>query len=136
MKKCYNRIYNSVDKLIQSFSVLSLTDNILASYKNKDLKESDDKIKKLSFDSQKENINNIGDYQNEINLDITNSVQIVEEKVKYNIPYKISYNNYIFNFEGSNPEKRKKFTFHCQNYRKIKNFRKKNKKFCYSKMKT
>ena len=110
MKKCYNRIYNSVDKLIQSFSVLSLTDNILASYKNKDLKESDDKIKKLSFDSQKENINNIGDYQNEINLDITNSVQIVEEKVKYNIPYKISYNNYIFNFEGSNQEKRKKFT--------------------------
>ena len=134
MKKCYNRIYNSVDKLIQSFSVLSLTDNILASYKNKDLKESDDKIKKLSFDSQKENMNNIGDYQNEINLDITNSVQIVEEKVKYNIPYKISYNNYIFNFEGSNPEKRKKFTFHCQNYRKIKGLREKNKKFCYSKI--
>ena len=35
MKKCYNRIYNSVDKLIQSFSVLSLTDNILASFKIK-----------------------------------------------------------------------------------------------------
>ena len=40
-------VYNSVDKLIQSISVMSLTDNILASSKNKDLKESDYKAKNL-----------------------------------------------------------------------------------------
>ena len=58
---------------------------------------------------------------NEIKLNITKSVRIIEDSFKNAILYKISYNNYIYNYEGTKPQKRKKFTWNCENYRKTKN---------------
>ena len=49
-----------------------------------------------------------------------------------NTPYKILYNNYIYNYEGNNPKNRKQITWHCQNYRKIKDLPANSTKFCIS----
>ena len=56
----------------------------------------------------------------------------MEDSFKSNVPYKILYDNYIFRYEGLNPKKKKKITWHCQNYRKIKDLPEGVGKFCNS----
>ena len=57
---------------------------------------------------------------------------IVDDTIRNTIPYEIIYNNHIYNYEGNNPKKKKKITWHCQNYRKIKNLPSNTNKFCNS----
>ena len=45
---CKNRLYNSVDKITKRISILTLTDNIISSYKINQIKESNNKEKILN----------------------------------------------------------------------------------------
>ena len=134
IKNIEKKNYNSVDKLNKNISVLSLTDKIIDSYKVKlkdETKEDPNKFEKDDFEED-ENNSDKDKSKNVIKIDITNEVKILYDTIRNIIPYKIIYNNYIYNYEGNNPKKKKKITWHCQNYRKIKNLPSNTNKFCNS----
>ena len=49
---------------------------------------------------------------------ITNKVKLIKDSIKKDIPYKITFNNYLYTLSDVNPLERKKNTWYCQNYRK------------------
>ena len=124
----------SIDKLEKKLSVLTLTDRIIASYNIKPINEKNvDSIEIKNTDLKEEENNKTKDIiKNEKNMEITNEVTFIEDSFKNNTPYKIVYNNYIYNYEGNNPKKKIQITWHCQNYRKIKNLPTNYTKFCNS----
>ena len=114
----------SIDKLEKQLSVLTLTDKIIASYTNKPI--NDKKVDSIEMENdadlkEKENNKTKDIIKIEKKLEITNEVTFIEDSFKNNTPYKIIYKNYIYNYEGNNPMKKNSITWHCQNYRKIKN---------------
>ena len=132
------RFSNSVNKIIEKISVLTLSKNIIDSYKIKNIDsfENKDKSYEEENDSLNEDIIYDVDLKKDIyiNNEITDKVNIFEDSIKNNTPYKIIYDNYIYNYERKNPKNMKKLTWHCQNYRKIKNFSRNLGKFCYAKI--
>ena len=110
IKNIEKKNYNSVDKLIKEISVLSLSDKIIDSYKvelKDEAKEESNKFEKDDFEED-ENNSDKDVNKNEIMKDITNEVTIVDDTIRNTIPYKIIYNNHIYNYEGNNPKKKKK----------------------------
>ncbi len=63
-------------------------------------------------------------------VEITKQVDIIKESVKNIIPFHIKYGTYIYSLIGRITKSSKRITWHCQNYRKIKDKPKDNKKFC------
>ena len=112
IKKIEKKNYNSIDLLTKKLSVLSLTERIIDSYKVKLKDETREEPNKFEKDDFEEDENN-GDKdisKNEIKKDVTNEVTIVDDTIRNTIPYKIIYNNHIYNYEGNNPKKKKKIT--------------------------
>ena len=111
-----------------------MTDKIISFYKIKQINEKNIKsIELKKADLKEEDNNKTKDIiKNEKKIEITNEVTFIEDSLKNNTPYKILYNNYIYNYEGSNPKNKNQITWHCQNYRKIKNLPTNTTKFCIS----
>ena len=51
-------------------------------------------------------------------LNITKDIEIIEDSIENNIPYRIKYQNYTFIIGGSHNENKQRITWYCQYYRK------------------
>ena len=118
----FDKIFN----LIENLNALSLAEKILLKIKNTDDNYKDDttnKKKNCNEDYPNKNLYK-GKKEKELeienNSDISNKVYIVEDSVKNNTPYKIQYEECVYSYEGKNPIKMQKITYHCKNYRKKK----------------
>ena len=135
-KTLHNSIFDKIDKLTENLNAMSLIEKILRETKKNNLKNLEEKNKELNKNNEikkglsKENIDGKGEKFKDI--DISNDVKIMEDSIKNNTPYKILYLGSEYTYEGKNPIKRKKITYHCKNYRKIKNLPANMNKFCNS----
>ena len=109
---------NSYEDLMKNFCKMKLNDEVKRTNENENKNEN--------------NINNVKSKKiyNINGKNITNEVEIIEDSIKSNIPYRIKYQNYIYIIEGKNPENQMRITWYCQNYRKVKNKPIDQKKFC------
>ena len=82
---------------------------------------------------KKQKINQIKKSKRQIKitgLNINKDIEIIEDSIENNIPYRIKYQNYTFNIGGSRHENKQRITWYCQYYRKTTDIPIYQKKFC------